>query len=46
MLSDERCESLNTFFFSANDGLYYLSHASILVKLSGKTFLFDQKDNR
>jgi len=41
MLSDERCESLNTFFFSANDGLYYLSHASILVKLSGKTFLFD-----
>jgi len=35
------CESLKKFFMSGNDGLYYLSHASILVTLSGKRFLFD-----
>jgi L-ascorbate metabolism protein UlaG (beta-lactamase superfamily) len=35
------CASLEEFFMSGQDGLYYLSHASILVILSGKRFLFD-----
>jgi L-ascorbate metabolism protein UlaG (beta-lactamase superfamily) len=38
-------EALSTkaseFFASTEDGLFYLSHASILVRLNGKRFLFD-----
>jgi L-ascorbate metabolism protein UlaG (beta-lactamase superfamily) len=41
MLKDKKCESLKSFFLGDDDGLYYLSHASILAKLSGKNFLFD-----
>jgi len=40
-MKNKTCESLKSFFRNNEDGLYYLSHASILVKLSGKTFLFD-----
>ena len=41
MLKNEKYKGLKSFFLSSADGLYYLSHASILVKLSGKNFLFD-----
>src|ERR1700733_3351623 len=34
-------DSLDTFFESAEDGVLYVGHASILARLSGKTFLFD-----
>ncbi len=34
-------ESLDAFFGSADDGVLYVGHASILARLSGKTFLFD-----
>jgi L-ascorbate metabolism protein UlaG (beta-lactamase superfamily) len=33
--------SLDAFFASEEDGLLYVGHASILVRLNGKTFLFD-----
>jgi L-ascorbate metabolism protein UlaG (beta-lactamase superfamily) len=34
-------DSLDAFFASTDDGLLYVGHASILVRLTGKTFLFD-----
>lgn len=34
-------DSLDGFFESAEDGVLYVGHASILVRLNGKTFLFD-----
>jgi len=34
-------DSLDAFFDSTDDGVLYVGHASILVRLSGKTFLFD-----
>jgi L-ascorbate metabolism protein UlaG (beta-lactamase superfamily) len=34
-------DSLDVFFGSTDDGVLYVGHASILVRLSGKTFLFD-----
>jgi L-ascorbate metabolism protein UlaG (beta-lactamase superfamily) len=34
-------ESLDAFFGSSDDGVLYVGHASILARLSGKTFLFD-----
>ncbi len=34
-------DSLDAFFESTDDGVLYVGHASILVRLSGKTFLFD-----
>lgn len=40
-ISTQKSESLHRFFHQDSDGLYYLSHASILVKLSGVTILFD-----
>ena len=36
-----RSASLDAFFANDRDGLFYLSHASILVRLNGKTLLFD-----
>jgi L-ascorbate metabolism protein UlaG (beta-lactamase superfamily) len=33
--------SLDAFFGSADDGVLYVGHASILARLCGKTFLFD-----
>lgn len=35
------CEGLKRFFFQEDDGIYYLSHASILVSLNKKNYLFD-----
>ena len=34
-------DSLDAFFGASDDGVLYVGHASILVRLSGKTFLFD-----
>jgi L-ascorbate metabolism protein UlaG (beta-lactamase superfamily) len=34
-------DSLDAFFGGSEDGVLYVGHASILVRLSGKTFLFD-----
>jgi L-ascorbate metabolism protein UlaG (beta-lactamase superfamily) len=34
-------DSLDAFFESTDDGVLYVGHASILARLSGKTFLFD-----
>lgn len=36
-----RSAPLDAFYADASDGLFYLSHASILVRLNGKTLLFD-----
>ena len=35
------CGTLKQFFIQKNDGVYYLSHASIVVSLNGKKYLFD-----
>jgi L-ascorbate metabolism protein UlaG (beta-lactamase superfamily) len=40
-LKKKSCLELNNFFNKSGDGLFYLSHASILVKLNNKNFLFD-----
>ena len=37
----QESEQLDSFLKSSYDGFYYLSHASILVRLSGTTILFD-----
>jgi L-ascorbate metabolism protein UlaG (beta-lactamase superfamily) len=37
----QRWDSLDAFFGSRDDGVLYVGHASILARLSGKTFLFD-----
>ena len=34
-------KDLTKFLNSSNDGVFYLGHASILVRLNGKKFLFD-----
>jgi L-ascorbate metabolism protein UlaG (beta-lactamase superfamily) len=34
-------DSLDAFFGASDDGVLYVGHASILVRLSGRTFLFD-----
>ncbi len=41
MLCQQESEKLELFLDSCDDGFFYLSHASILVRLSGYTFLFD-----
>lgn len=34
-------EQINKFLRSSNDGMYYVGHASIIVRVEGKNFLFD-----
>lgn len=41
MLRDESSPKLDRFWEDERDGLFYVSHASILVRLSGKVLLFD-----
>ena len=36
-----RDAKLDAFFSSSDDGVFYVGHASIIVRLSGKTILFD-----
>jgi len=38
---DKYCSELSSFLDSDNDGVFYIGHASILVRLNNKKFIFD-----
>jgi len=40
-ISSQKSHDFDTFLALKADGVFYVSHASILIKLSGKTFLCD-----
>ncbi|APR35210.1 MBL fold metallo-hydrolase [Paraburkholderia sp. SOS3] len=40
-LDEQHSTRLEEFYSSKSDGVFYLSHASILVRLNQRTFLFD-----
>ena len=38
---NDHSKELTSFLNSDNDGVFYIGHASILVRLNGKKFIFD-----
>ena len=42
---DKYCSELSSFLDSDKDGVFYIGHASILVRLNNKKFIFDVIDN-
>ena len=38
---DKYCSELSSFLDSDKDGVFYIGHASILVRLNNKKFIFD-----